>query len=512
MNTRTLSALRFHHLSPAKRVGAIAAAGLMYGVILVAIYPLVGGAGLAISLLPVMAIGWLMGLRAGLVAGLLMFPVNALALALVDVADWRGVLFRGLPGHIVLVFLGGLIGWLGELLYKVRDQSEALEQERASLEIQIDQRKTIEKEIATSEKRFRAFFENSPDAIFVESIAGLILDVNPAACALHEMTRAELIGRNIMDLVPEGQRETFAEDFAKLAAGEMARAEGFSYTKGGREIPVEILVSGIDYAGEHSLLLHVRDTTQQRKVQEALAVAFDQALEVSRLKGELLATVSHELRTPLNAIMGFAEILGLGVYGSLSDEQLSAIRQISASTEELLNMVNQLLDQAQIEAGRLRLNIASFSIHDIIERVQVKMQALADAKGLQLISKIDPALPQKISGDSARINQIIINLVSNAIKFTETGQITLYAHKKDDAHWMLEVSDTGSGIPLDIQEAIFEPFRLADSSATRIYRGSGLGLSIVRELTHLMGGDIRLTSEVGRGTTFFITMPFNPGK
>jgi signal transduction histidine kinase len=210
--------------------------------------------------------------------------------------------------------------------------------------------------------------------------------------------------------------------------------------------------------------------------------------------------------------MGFAEILSLGVYGPLLDEQQNALRQISASTEELLNLVNQLLDQAQIEAGRLRLNVATYSIREVIERVQIKMQVLADARGLQLTSGIDPDLPDKITGDSTRITQILINLVSNAIKFTEQGQVTIRALRRDTTRWQLEVADTGSGIPAHVQEAIFEPFRLADSSATRIFRGSGLGLSIVRELTHLMGGEIALESEVGKGTTFFITLPLAHGK
>jgi signal transduction histidine kinase len=249
--------------------------------------------------------------------------------------------------------------------------------------------------------------------------------------------------------------------------------------------------------------LLVRDITE-------LIQARDQALEVSRLKGELLARVSHELRTPLSAILGYAELLLDGSFGPIGEPQQQAIAEMMGSSQELTILVNELLDAAQLEAHALHLRIRPFDPGEMLQRVENTLAILAHNKGLELTMTIASDLPDTLLGDEPRLRQILINLIGNAIKFTAGGSVQARLYRVDADWWALEVSDTGHGIPEDAQQYIFEPFRQVDGSVTREYRGTGLGLSIVKSLVELMGGTIRLESEVGRGSTFTLALPVQP--
>jgi PAS domain S-box-containing protein len=251
----------------------------------------------------------------------------------------------------------------------------------------------------------------------------------------------------------------------------------------------------------------VSDITMRKQAEVALAQAHSQALEASRFKTELLAKVSHELRTPLGAILGFSELLTLDVFGPLSGKQKQTMAQIIDSTHYLSNLVNELLDQAQLEAGKVKLNLTTFAPITIIESPLTKLGVLANNKGLSLTSEIAADMPPVLTGDLARLQQIMINLTGNAIKFTETGHIRIHLGQTDAAYWMMQVTDTGVGIPPEAQKHIFEPFEQVDGSLTREQPGTGLGLSIVKQLTTLMGGEITLESELGRGSTFTIKFP-----
>lgn len=239
-----------------------------------------------------------------------------------------------------------------------------------------------------------------------------------------------------------------------------------------------------------------------------LVVARDQALEASRLKTELLAKVSHELRTPLNVILGYTELLQMGIYGPLSEQQRPPTQEIVSSTHSLTDLITDLLSQAQLDTGRFQLKPCAFNPADILTGLCTKMNPAAQAKGLTLTTTITPDLPATLWGDPGRIQQILINLVSNAIKFTLQGKVEIRLYRPDAAHWVLQVSDTGPGIPIEAQASIFEPFWQIDSSMTRKHSGVGLGLSIVKQLTTLMGGQVTLTSEIGRGSTFNVILPF----
>lgn len=262
----------------------------------------------------------------------------------------------------------------------------------------------------------------------------------------------------------------------------------------------------------HLINEELEDRVQQRTaelalINEDLIVARDQALDASRLKTELLAHVSHELRTPLGAILGFSELLALGLYGPVSGQQQTAIGKIGESSRYLSVLVDDLLDQAQLAAGKMQLKESYFHPNDLVETVLSKTQVLAKRKDLPLLVEVGPEMPPVIRGDQIRLEQILLNLVSNAIKFTAVGQVKIRLSPTPPSQWVMEVSDTGCGIALEAQTYIFEPFRQVDGSATRLHRGTGLGLSIVQHLTTLMGGNIQLTSAVNRGSTFSVILP-----
>jgi signal transduction histidine kinase len=239
----------------------------------------------------------------------------------------------------------------------------------------------------------------------------------------------------------------------------------------------------------------------------ALEQARDEALEASRFKSRLLANVSHDLRTPLNIILGYAEVLEEGMYGELAAGQCTGIQRIAANSKRLLNLINSLLDQAQIEAGRLTLHPSEFAPAALLDEVQAIMSTMAQAKGLELTGEVAPGLPAELSGDAQRIQQIMVNLIENGIKYTREGGVHVRLYLADSAHWAIEISDTGSGIPSEAQNRIFEPFRRVDDSPTREQAGVGLGLSIVKQLVTLMGGEVRLVSEIGRGSSFTVLLP-----
>lgn len=242
-------------------------------------------------------------------------------------------------------------------------------------------------------------------------------------------------------------------------------------------------------------------------VRRGLSSRLKQAEEADRLKSQLLTSVSHELRTPLNAIQGYSQLLVEDAYGALTSEQQTTIRRILLNTTQLQGMVNNLLDRAQIEQGKITLRNAPFSPADFLETTHTALNILAVTKGLSLTSEIASDVPTMITGDVLRLQQILFNLTSNALKFTESGSVHARIFLPDAAQWALEVTDTGIGIPLEAQAHVFAPFWQVDSSATREYRGSGLGLSIVKQLADLMGAKIALTSQPGKGSTFTVVFP-----
>jgi len=239
-----------------------------------------------------------------------------------------------------------------------------------------------------------------------------------------------------------------------------------------------------------------------------LRIATAKAKEASRTKSEFLANVSHELRTPLNAIIGFSDMLLMGMSGDLNESQRHKVERLKENGNRLLSLVNNILDITRIEAKRIEIINKPFSPRALIKRLQSQMEPLARQSGLEFNATVDEAIPETLLGDEVRVEQVITNLLSNAFKFTPKGSVSVNIRiNPGDKTWSVVVADTGIGIAPHAQEIIFEEFRQVDGSFTRAYKGSGLGLAIARNLVRIMSGEIKVESELGKGSTFTVTLP-----
>ena len=234
---------------------------------------------------------------------------------------------------------------------------------------------------------------------------------------------------------------------------------------------------------------------------------FTREAEVERLKSTFVAIVSHELRTPLSAILGYAEMFREEVYGPMNEKQVNMAHRIIKNTQRLLGLINDLLDQAQMEAGKLTIKMGPVKPAELLETLHGLMDKTASDKNLRLTSEIEDTLPEVLNGDPERLQQILVNFVNNAIKFTDQGEVRVKLLHFSDRKWGIEVSDTGHGIPEAELTSIFDTFRQVEGSATRTHGGFGLGLSIVKQLVQLMGGEIRVTSKLEQGSIFTVILP-----
>ncbi len=252
-----------------------------------------------------------------------------------------------------------------------------------------------------------------------------------------------------------------------------------------------------------------RQTINLAGANRELAMARRQAEDANRLKSEFLSTMSHELRTPLNAINGYTQIMLAGMAGDFNDEQGGYLDRIWVNGKHLLNLINDLLDLAKIEAGRIEVVKEPLELQSWLDEVTGQVSGLAEEKYLDFEVVLDERMPPTIIADSARLTQVVINLLSNAIKFTEEGAVKLSVRRGGKSRWEISVSDTGIGIAPHAQEYIFDEFRQIDGSSQRKHGGTGLGLAIVRNLCLLMGGNVRVRSQVGQGSTFTVLLPLD---
>ncbi len=241
---------------------------------------------------------------------------------------------------------------------------------------------------------------------------------------------------------------------------------------------------------------------------EELKIATAQAQSAARIKGEFLANMSHELRTPLNAIIGFSDMLLMGIAGELNSQQQHQVERLRLNGNRLLALVNDILDLTRIESKRVELILKPFSPRALAERLGSQMEGLAKDNQLKFEVHVDANVPDQVVGDEKRIEQVIVNLISNAFKFTQQGAVKLEINAHlPERQWTIAVSDTGIGIPPHAINLIFEEFRQLDGTSTRAYQGSGLGLAITRNLVRVMRGEIKVQSKLGEGSTFTVTLP-----
>jgi len=375
----------------------------------------------------------------------------------------------------------------------------------------ITEQKTAEEELRNSEERFKTLFFESPDAIIVEDYEGNVLDVNPAACKLHKMEKDEMQGKNVIDLVPTSHRDRVAHDFPKWITGELVNYRGFSKTSEGECIPVEIHASKIQYSGKNALFFIFRDITKIKEAEDKLKNAVQKAEEADTLKSMFLANMSHEIRTPMNAIIGFSEIL--------SDQDLTKrerqefINYITQGSNTLMDLIEDIIDITKIEAGQIKINFASSDVNELMDELYATFLKMKNKNGKQAIElRLNKPHVEEgfaITTDPSRIRQILSNLIGNALKFTDEGYIEFGFNLIDQNQIVFYVKDTGIGIPKDKQDLIFERFGQIEDSAGREKKGTGLGLSISQKLSGLLGGSLKVESEVGVGTTFYLNMPID---
>ena len=378
----------------------------------------------------------------------------------------------------------------------------------------ITRRKRAENLLHENETRFRQIVENANDLIYRVDIHGCIRYANPAVLRVLGYEEKDVLGKHYLDLAVPELRHKIKRTYERQLLSKTPNTyhEFPAIATDGREIwfgqNVQMIFEGEKIVGFQAL---ARDITAIKDAQDALRLARDQALEASQAKSLLLSKVSHELRTPLGGILGYGELLRDSTFGELSDAQKKAVLQIVESANYLTNMVNELLDEAQLSANTATLQEKLLSPAVLLQQASSGMEVLAAKKGLQFQTFLGESVPSEIMGDERRLRQILINLMGNAIKFTRAGWVNVRLLRPTSEHWAIQVQDTGVGIPKDAQGYIFEPFRQVNSAITRDNRGVGLGLSITKQLVELMGGRIMLESEPGQGSTFTIILPMNKG-
>jgi len=375
--------------------------------------------------------------------------------------------------------------------------------------------------------------DQAVDAIYWIDPQARIFYANEAASLMVGYSREELLTMTVHDLNPDFLASRWPQFWEETRRNKTMSFETNHLTKDSRSLPIDIRVNFLAYAGQEFHCAFVRDISE-RKLSEAklaqaaqdlerknaeLAVARDKALEAVKVKAEFLATMSHEIRTPMNGVIGMA---GLLLDTPLTPEQREYAETVRLSSEHLLDIINEILDFSKIEAGKLDLEAVNFDLHTTVEDALSLLGARAYAKGLELTCLVQAGIPTLLRGDPGRLRQIVVNLIGNAIKFTEKGEIvvtvnaveepehTMSASVKVPHRWFrIEVSDTGIGISPEQQAKLFQSFTQADGSMTRRYGGTGLGLAICKKLVEMIGGRIGVESTVGAGSVFWLTVPFD---
>jgi signal transduction histidine kinase len=348
----------------------------------------------------------------------------------------------------------------------------------------------------TEASKNQAILTGIADGVILFDNTGIVVAANPAIVRLLEIPYAQIMGESIQTLSERITEPGLNRDqFIKLLYNPPGESENIRFMWKNKSISMNA-ASVIEPQGERiGTAAVLRDFTREA--------------EIEKMKDAFLAMVSHELRTPLNAILGYTEMLQEGVYGHITDQQREATQRVWTNSHRLLDLVSDLLDQAQIESGMITFQNKEFEPEELISMMHAIMDQIAAEKGLMLTSVIDKSMPEKVNGDIRRIQQILVNLVNNGVKYTDQGSVNVRLYKNGKTDWLIEVSDTGRGISDEFLPVIFEPFRQGKNIG-REHKGIGLGLSIVKRLVDIMGGKIDVQSTPAAGTVFTVTVPGTP--
>jgi PAS domain S-box-containing protein len=372
------------------------------------------------------------------------------------------------------------------------------------------EQKKLDQRLRDQQFYTRSLIESNIDALMTTDPSGIITDVNKQMEALTGCTRDELIGAPFKSYFTDPER---AEAAIKLVLREkkVTDYELTARALDGKKTVVSYNATTFYDRGRtlQGVFAAARDVTERKRVEAELQLAKSAAESASRTKSDFLASMSHEIRTPMNAIMGIADLLAKT---PLSPEQNKYVQIFRRAGDNLLNLINDILDLSKVEASQLELERTGFSLNELLEKVMEMVAVRANEKSLTLVCEIEPGTPTDLVGDPTRLCQVLLNLVGNAIKFTEAGKVSVRV--APDRNFSVPtalrftVSDTGIGIPGEKLDRVFERFTQADSSTTRRFGGSGLGLTISKRLVELMGGTIDAESKVGKGSVFSFAVPF----
>jgi len=365
-----------------------------------------------------------------------------------------------------------------------------------------------------SDERFRILFERSSDAHLLLDDSGVI-DCNDATLRMLRCVRtSDVEGRTWAELSPTRQPDGRLSVVVAAQILQRARDHGFHrfewthQRSDGSTFPVDSTLTPVRLNGREVILAVWHDIAEQKKVEHALRTAKEAAESANSTKSEFMTRMNHELRTPLTAIIGFSRVLLAGKEGALTANAQLYAERIRANGMHLLSLINQILDVAKVEAGRMELETETVAVDDLVRDTMAMLESTAHAKGIALHSRV-PAVVAPIVTDAGKLRQILINLIGNAIKFTNEGEVSVAVEVDAESHHpvSIRVRDTGIGILPERQQKVFEPFEQGDSSTRREFGGTGLGLAIVKAFAELIGATIEVQSEPGRGTTFTVRLP-----
>ncbi len=366
-------------------------------------------------------------------------------------------------------------------------------------------RKKAEQQLKENEARLKYFFSITSEGILLLDNEKII-DVNTAFLNLTGFSQDEVLNQTISDLKNEPMIEKIS---SLLVTAENISTEFSLITKIGKEIFVEVNSQMQEYLGQLIRVVVIRDITQLKKDEDEILIAKKTAEEAQRAEEQFLAKMSHEIRTPMNGIIGLTDLL---LKEPTSHEQEEYLRLIKQSADNLLVIINDILDLSKIRSGKIQFEIIDINLREMMRAIFMATNIKAVEKNLNYNFSVDVQIPALVRGDRIRLNQIMLNLISNAIKFTEKGSVHYSAEliKKEESKIFIQfkVVDSGIGIPVNEQERIFESYRQASADTTRKFGGTGLGLPIVKQLVELQGGEIFIKSKPGEGSTFYFTLPF----
>jgi PAS domain S-box-containing protein len=403
-------------------------------------------------------------------------------------------IFPSMPAMLGF-FMLAIVSWLS-----ARSLEQAVNELRrinANLDRVVTERTEALAESLEREKveagRNQAILNSIADGVIVFDRKWNAIMANPAIRSMLDIPLELIHGKNFRELIEHPKLQSKSRGLLYAMIEHETQPVGFRIEWGAKTLSVSAAqvynISG-DNIGTVTVF---RDFTREA--------------EVERLKSTFVAIVSHELRTPLNAVLGYAEMFKESIYGPMNEKQVNMADRIMKNTQRLLGLINDLLDQAQMEAGKLTIKMAPLRPAELLDNLHGVMDKTASDKGLVLTSEIEDNLPDMLNGDAARLQQILVNLVNNAVKFTDQGSVNVRLFYSNEFQWGIEVTDTGRGISEAELPYIFDTFRQVEGTTTRVHGGFGLGLSIVKQLVGLMNGEIKVQSTTDVGTTFIITLP-----